>query len=109
MHGLAGQECLTFGVAIGVHRVIGKADFVSFAGGVNNKIWKKNPNNKKKENCSVTPGLPRRAEPPARPAAPCQEAQVSPTPQSRVTVVEVEEEAGHVLVIDLPAPVSLVL
>lgn len=38
-HGLTGQGYLTFGIAVGVHRVIGKADFISFAGGVNNKIY----------------------------------------------------------------------
>lgn len=27
-----------FGIAIGVHGVVGKADFISFASGINNKI-----------------------------------------------------------------------
>lgn len=34
-----GRGDLTFRIAIGVHRVVGKADFISFASSVNNKIY----------------------------------------------------------------------
>lgn len=30
---------LTFRIAVGVHRVVGKADFISFASSINNKIY----------------------------------------------------------------------
>lgn len=45
------------------------------------------------------------------PNSPCQEAQASTTPwsPSQITIVEVEEETWHVLVIDLSSPVSLIL
>lgn len=36
-----GWAQLTFGIAIGVHGVVGKADFVSLASGVNDKICRK--------------------------------------------------------------------
>lgn len=56
--GPAGQGDLTFRIAIGVHRVVGKADLISFASSVNNKIYL----NKKERNHGVRPGLSPRQE-----------------------------------------------
>lgn len=47
---LPGWEQLTFGIAIGVHGVVGKADFVSLASGVDDKICRK----AKEENSAVS-------------------------------------------------------
>lgn len=75
---------LTLCIAVGVDRMVGEANFVSFPRGINHKICREETLKLQlrwTSGCSV----------------------------SHLTVVEVEEEAAHVFVVDLPSAVCFVL
>lgn len=116
-------KSLTFGITVRIDGVVCKADFVAFACGINNEICQG-----KKELIGLCKSLVTYVEPPLKamedrilksapsklPSSPLTGDHIieptagSTSPQS-ITIIEIEEEAGHILVIDLATSVSLIL
>lgn len=85
---------LAFCIAIGVNRMICKSDLVAFPGCVNNKIWGEKETHKHKGHISTRD---------------IKWWSIELEQDAVVTIVQIEQEAAHVLVIDFASAISLVL